>query len=126
MDFLQPMGDYTVFFEVKHSEPSTVSKKTNTKVTAANVVDKVNAISNEITHSKLKLGGREISHGRSVLVFVAHRAKEVNFTANWETLDKKSDFPVILFEREHLLTRYGPTFEQLCSFILTYSDRNFL
>lgn len=61
MDILQPMGTTSVFFEVKHSEPQPVGRKTSTKLSVTDVHDKANTLKNVIDQSNVRVGGQEIN-----------------------------------------------------------------
>ena len=117
MDIMQPMGNISVFFDVKHSE-----LEARTKLSVTDVKNKVNSLTKQIEQSNVKVGGQKISVANSVFVLVAHREKEEDFTIEKET---SPEFPIIVFDREQLIQRYGETFGAMCSFMMTYSDRNY-
>ena len=59
------------------------------------------------------------------IVLVAHWNKSKDFVSGWKESGTTQEFPIIVFDREQLIKRYGDTFRGLCSFMLSYSDRNF-
>merc|ERR1712032_681764 len=124
MDILQPMGNFLVFYEVKHSEPQPDGKKTSTKFSPDDVNYKANLLKDEIDQSNVKVGGQPISAANSAFVLVAHRDKVEDFANCWKEKGTTQEFPIIVFDRDQLIQRYGETFGSLCSFMLTYSDRN--
>ena len=119
------MGNDVFFFDVEHSEPNTVGKKTATKLTAEVVANKMKSLSTEIGESNIKSVTHKITGENSVFVLLAHRDKEANFATRWEKAKKHDVFPIVMLDRKHLQERYGPTFKHLCSFVLTYSDRHY-
>ena len=124
-DCLQPMGNTAVFYESKYSEPQPEGKKTSTKLKPADVNDKTDSLKKEIELSNVKVGGQTISSSNSVFVLVAHRDKVNDFADIWEETGATQEFPIIVFDRDQLVRRYGETFGILCSFMLTYCDRNY-
>ena len=135
LDILTPMGNKLVCFEARYSEPA---ESTASKLSASKDVKKKSVLfSKEVNASKMTLSGEKINVAKCVFVLVAHRDKlspHIDFsdTCNKSTGDKDiqqqydaQSFPIIVFDRETLLDRYGPTFRKLCGFMLSYSHRHY-
>ena len=102
-----------------------MGRKTSTILSVTDVHKKAENLKNEIEKSNMKVGGQRINATHSVFVLVAHRDKVEGFANNWQKIETTQEFPIIVFDREQLIQRYGATFGCLCSFMMSYLDRNF-
>ena len=136
VDVLQPLGSLLACFEVKWSEPA---EKTATSVSVNTDVKKKSVLfAREVEQSKAKLDGKEINTKFCVFVLFAHRDKlsetksySDSLKQTHEDLDVQrsyasQSFPIIVFDRERLKKRYGPTFSRLCGFVLNHCQRHHL
>ena len=121
MDIIQPMTDLTFLYENKFSEHGA----TKNRLSFDTIKKKVDAVQQEIQDSKMKVGGQNLSVNNIVLIVAAHQEACGNIISRWEKENQTEyAFPIIIYDRKHLIQRYGPTFKLLGSFVADYSHRN--
>lgn len=121
MDIIQPMTDLTFLYENKFSEHGA----TKNRLSFDTIKKKADAVQQEIQDSKMKVGGQNLSVNNIVLIVLAHQEACGNIISRWKTENQTEyAFPIIIYDRKHLIQRYGPTFELLGSFVADYSHRN--
>ena len=147
MDAFLLLGQMTVYFEMRYSEAN--KKKSSTVIRVDKDVERKSILlTQQVTqHRKLKHAERSEKSKYSkttqtepapyAYVLIAHRDKKSSFDEDLlsaykkqpdTTLEKSKgqpSFPIIVFDKYHLKDRYGPTFKNLCSFVLTYSERKY-
>lgn len=121
MDIIQPMDGLTLLYEAKFSEHGA----TKNRLSFDTIKKKADAVQQQIQDSKMKVGGQNLSVNNIVLIVVAHQEACDNIISRWETENQTEyAFPIIIYDRKHLIQRYGPTFKLLGSFVADYSHRN--
>ena len=133
MDSFIKMGQFVVYFENKYSQP--IQQTTSTVLNGdTDIKTKTILLANQAAGHHAKMS--KMSKTPFAYVLIAHRDKSstcesLSAACKEPSSDPKlkefsnQKFPIIAYDRERLMKRYGPTFKHLCSFVLTYSERTY-